>query len=171
VARDPGAPGGINWFRLRSNAPNQGGVQWRARLGLTSRAATPGDVGRLGSWKPVPGWWRPLIKGPRVPWRAGQPWGRAYEARRRQTPSPGWPRLELGDYSRDPLVSDHERREAGRAVLGQMLSWALKLRGSRRLGGRDEGRPPDFEDLGLNRMWAEKGKEKEFPFYFQKEFS
>jgi hypothetical protein len=39
------------------------------------------------------------------------------------------------------------------------------------LAERDEGRPPDFEDLGLNRLWAEKGKEKEFPFFiFRKNF-
>jgi hypothetical protein len=40
-----------------------------------------------------------------------------------------------------------------------------------KLRQRVEGASADFEDLGLNRLWAEKGKEKEFPFYFQKAFS
>jgi hypothetical protein len=48
---------------------------------------------------------------------------------RRRTLSLGWPRLKLRDDSRDPLVSDRERREAGRAVLGQKLCWAAGAEG------------------------------------------
>jgi hypothetical protein len=91
--------------------------------------------------------------------------------RRRRTPSPGWPRLKLGDDNRDPLVSDRERRGAGRAVLGQMLSWALKLRGGH--GGLAEGMRGDRQTL---RTWAltafgpKRGRRRNFLFIFRKHF-
>jgi hypothetical protein len=47
----------------------------------------------------------------------------------------------------------------------------LRPEEQQRTGGKDEGVSTDFEDLGHNRLWAEKGKEKEIPFYFQKAFS
>jgi hypothetical protein len=65
--------------------------------------------------------------------------------------------LELGDDSRDPLVSDRERREAGRAVLGQMLRWAAEVEGVAAACGRDKGARADF------RGWAwPKRKERFF---------
>jgi hypothetical protein len=44
--------------------------------------------------------------------------------------------------------------------LRAVADWRQRRRG---VGG--------LEDLGRNRPWAEKGKEKEIPFYFQKTFS
>jgi hypothetical protein len=51
------------------------------------------------------------------------------------------------------------------------LEWTGLRPAETKLRQRVGGASADFEDLGLNRVWAEKGKEKEFPFYFQKAFS
>jgi hypothetical protein len=42
----------------------------------------------------------------------------------------------------------------------------LRPVGHQRTGGKDEGASADFGDLGRNRLWAEKGKEKGSSFLF-----
>jgi hypothetical protein len=65
------------------------------------------------------------------------------------------------------------RAEMGRGIgpgcgMGQAGLRPVK---QQRSGGRVEGASVDFGDLGRKRLWAEKGRRKEIPFYFQKTFS
>jgi hypothetical protein len=42
----------------------------------------------------------------------------------------------------------------------------LRPEEQQRTGGKDEGASADFGDLGRNRLWAEKGKDKGNSFLF-----
>jgi hypothetical protein len=74
-------------------------------------------------------------------------------------------RAQMGPYGLTAGPAGSGRTGCG---LGQA---GLRHAKQQRTCGKDEGASADFRDLGRNRLWAEKERRKEIPFYFQKAFS